>query len=155
MISFREKSLWVSLLVTTVVAGIYGDTVVNLLFAGQDALVSEITSLMLRVVFVFVVLEIVLHAALSMKDQEGADQQEDEREQLFRLKANNVGYWVLSIGVVSCIIQQMLNANIGFEAQSAIANLSQARLELKMIVVFWLSEFIRFATELFYFRKNS
>ena len=155
MISFREKSLWVSLLVTAIIAGVFGNQAIGLILAGPSAPPQEIATLMIKVVIAFVILEVGLHVALSMDDQEGAGQKEDEREQILRLKANNLGYWVLSAGVVSCVIQQMINNNTGFEVQDQLANIANAHIELKLIIVFWLSELTRFATEIYFFRKDS
>ena len=155
MISFREKSLWVSLLITLMVAVTYGDNVVDLLMAGADVASEEIVGILIRAVFIFVVLEVVLNIFLAMDEQEGAGLPEDECEKTFRLKANDAGYWVLSVGVVGCIVQHLINNSVDFEAQSAIARFILSPIELKLVVIFWASEVTRFAVEVFHFRMNA
>lgn len=155
MISFREKSLWVSLLISLVIASVYGDNILAFLAAGEAVSGQDISGLIFRVVIAFIVLEVVLHIALAMKEQEGSGLPEDERERNYRLLANNVGYWVLSIGVIACISQQMINSSFGFAVQNEYTNLALAPFELKLVVIFWLSEVARFATELYYYRQES
>ncbi|MFC3093881.1 hypothetical protein DRW07_10400 [Alteromonas sediminis] len=153
MIAFREKSLWVSLLITVVIATIYGDNIYYFLKAGQSADPQAVAALITRVVIAFIVLEVVLHIALAMGEQENANLPEDERERNYRLLANNIGYWVLSIGVIGCVLQQMANSYI--EAQASYPAFLSSPIELKLVVVFWVSEAVRFATEIYYYRKES
>lgn len=155
MISFREKSLWVSLLVSAVIASIYGDNLYTLLFLQPNSSLDDTTSLIMRITIAFIVLEVALHIALAMNQQEDANAPEDERERNHRLAANNVGYWVLAVGIVSCVIQQMINSNIDFDVQNNYANYALAPIELKLVLIFWLSEVARFGTEIYYYRKES
>lgn len=155
MISFREKSLWVSLLVSVVIAFIYGDNVYDFMLAGPSVDAQHVAMLIIRVVIAFVILEILLHVVLAMDDQEGAGMGEDERERNYRLRANNFGYWVLSIGVISCILQQMANSTFNTDVENVYVKFALAPIELKLVVIFWLSEVTRFATELYLFRKES
>ena len=154
MVSFREKSLWVSLLITAVIASAYGDDVYQHLFANQSIAPEDTAALITRIVIAFVILEIALHIALSMDDQEGAGLPEDERERNYRLLANDAGYWVLSIGVIACIIHQMTDNVFYVDPQATYSQVVTAPIEVKLIAIFWLSEVVRFATELYYFRKQ-
>lgn len=149
MISFREKSLWVSLLISAVIASIYGDNVYALLFVLPNSSLGDTTSLITQIVIAFIILEVAIHIALAMS------QHEDERERNHHLTANNAGYWVLAVGVVGCVIQQMINSNIDFDAQNSYTNYALAPIELKLVLIFWLSEVTRFGTEIYYFRKES
>jgi len=155
MISFREKSLWVSLLVSVVIASIYGENIYALMFLQPNTSLDDTASLITQIVIAFVILEVVMHIVLAMSQQEDANTAEDERERNHRLTANNAGYWVLSIGIVSCVIQQMINSNIDFDAQNIYTNYALAPIELKLVLIFWLSEVTRFGTELYYYRKES
>jgi len=155
MISFREKSLWVSLLVSAVIASIYGDSVYTLMFLQSNTSLADTTALIMRITIAFIILEVALHIALAMSQQEDANTPEDERERIHRLTANNAGYWVLSVGIVSCVIQQMINSNIDFDVQNNYTNYALAPIELKLVLIFWLSEVTRFGTEIYYFRKES
>lgn len=155
MITFREKSLWVSLLVSAIIASIYGDNILHVLFSTPSVPPEEITRLITRLVIAFVIFEVVLHITLAMDDQEGADAREDEREKVYRLKANETGYWILSFGVITCLVQQMLNNVFNIDASGSWGTFALAPIEIKLVVVFWLSEVVRFVSELYYFRKES
>ena len=155
MISFREKSLWVSLLVSVVIASIFGDSVYTLMFLQPNTSLDDTTALIMRITTAFIILEVALHIALAMNQQEDANTPEDERERYHRLTANNAGYWVLSAGIVSCVIQQMINNHIDFDVQNSYSNYALAPIELKLVLIFWLSEVTRFGTEIYYFRKES
>ena len=64
MISFREKSLWVSLLVSAVIASIYGDSVYALLFVLPNSSLGDTTSLITQIVIAFIILEVAIHLSL-------------------------------------------------------------------------------------------
>ena len=70
MISFREKSLWVSLLISAVIASIYGDNVYALLFVLPNSSLGDTTSLITQIVIAFIILEVAIHIALAMSQQE-------------------------------------------------------------------------------------
>lgn len=154
MLSFREKSLWVSILISLIIASIYGDNVFAVLFGGVALDAKDVSALISQVVIAFIVLEIILHIALSMGDQEGADAKEDERERNYRLVANNSGYWVLSIGLIMCAMQQMAVSHFEFAQNQGYENFIVAPIELKLVTVFWLSEVVRFAHEVYLYRKE-
>ena len=155
MISYREKCLWVSVLVSVVLAMLYADNLYAMLLMGESATTGAIISLVTHLTIAIIVLEIVMQVALAMDDQEGAGAPEDEREKLFRLKANDIGYWVLSIGVIACIVQQLINSGVGMSNGSYFQNIALAPIELKLITIFWISEVVRFISELFFYRKGS
>ena len=153
--TFREKSLWVSLLISAVIASLYGDSVYYYLFVSTQSSGQDIAALITRLAIAIVVLEVLLHIALAMKDQEGAGEPEDERENSFRLRANDTGYWVLSIGVIACILHQMFLSTFDVQESSQSDAFVLAPIELKLVVVFWLSEIVRFTTELYLHNKEA
>ena len=155
MLSFREKSLWVSLLATVIIASIYADNIYDALIGGESVSAQASASLILRVVIAFIIIEVILHIALAMDDQRGAAGQEDERERGYRLAGTNAAYWVLSIGVISCVVQQVINHYTQMESSSAFIQYALAPMELKLLTIFWLSEMFRFITELYLYRTRS
>ncbi|MBD3584609.1 hypothetical protein HHX48_02530 [Salinimonas sp. HHU 13199] len=155
MFSFREKSLWVSLLVTVIIASIYADNIYHALIAGDAVRPQESAALILRVVVSFIIIEVVLHLALAMDNQRGAGEKEDERERGYRLVGTNAAYWVLAIGVISCIVQQVINHYTPMESSSAFIRYALAPIELKLLTIFWIAEMVRFTTELYLYRAQS
>jgi uncharacterized membrane protein len=93
--SFREKSAWISFLLTFIFGGLWLRNVVRVEFYGlrQDP-----------VKFVFVMLlaiilaEIGLHIALAIQSPREARTPKDEREKLIDLKASRVAFYVLMVG---------------------------------------------------------
>lgn len=155
MLSFREKSLWASLLATVIIASFYADNVYHALIAVGTISAGETARLILRVVAAFIIIEVVLHIALAMDDQRGAGDKEDERERSYRLAGTNAGYWVLAIGVISCIVQQVINHYTPMESSSAFIRYALAPIELKLLTIFWIAETVRFITELYLYRTQS
>ncbi|GGW74613.1 hypothetical protein [Alteromonas halophila] len=152
--SYREKSVWVSLLATLIVAGYFYNDVIRFLAPDGQAEAASVAMLLLQVAGAMTVIEIVLHALLAMKNQEGANDAEDEREKQYRLKANELGYWVLSVGVVACVIQQLIVQQLIDIDPNAYEGYLQGPIELKLIVIFWLSEVVRFVTQLYFYRRD-
>ena len=152
--SYREKSLWVSLLATLIVAWYFWDSVISLLGPGMDTAPSLVAKLLLQVGIFMAVIEIVLHSLLAMKNQEDAGEAEDERERQYRLKANELGYWVLSVGVIGCVVQQLISQQLINIDEQAFGAFLRGPIELKLVIVFWISEVVRFATQLFFYRRD-
>ena len=157
-LSYREKSLWVSLLAIVVVALYFGNSVWAHLTAGDAADTGAVTAVLLKTVVAVIVIEVILHILLAMDSQEGVDEPEDERERQLRYKANEIGYWLLSIGVIGCVVQQLIHQQLlsmGEVPESdAYVLLSMGSIELKLVVVFWISEIVRFASHIYYYRKD-
>ncbi|MCW8090918.1 hypothetical protein [Alteromonas sp. ASW11-130] len=155
-LSYREKSLWLSLLVELILASYFGRQMLALLNTGAAVDPTAMAALLLKIVISFVIVEAVLHSLLAMKNQEGAGEPEDERENAFRLKANEIGYWFLSVGLIVCIVHELVNKQLAESAitHSVYQSFSFAPLELKLVVVFWLSEVLRFSSQLYFYRKG-
>lgn len=157
-LSYREKSLWVSLLAMVIVGSYFSASVVHFLTVfGADQ--SDLPRLLFKIVVAVIVIEVVLNVLLAMESQEGANEPEDEREKLFRYKSNEVGYWILSIGIVGCIVQEFITQQLlamggDFSEQDRYAALMTSSIALKLVVVFWISEFARFAVNVYYYRKG-
>lgn len=154
IMSFREKSLWVSILISLIIASMYGDNIYAIFFSSVEVSSKQTVNLINRIVIAFIILEIVLHIALAMDDQEGASGKEDERERRYRLLANNSGYWLLSIGLILCVVLQMATVQFSFEQTEVSQRFILAPIELKLVVVFWLSEVARFSHEIYLYRKE-
>jgi hypothetical protein len=107
--SFREKSAWISFLSILLVFGIYFSGI-GMAMAGRVEY-SDVVRLFFKLVGLFIVLEIVLHAIVAVRAPREA-RREDERERLIGLKADRVAAYVLSIGALVGIFPIHLGANV-------------------------------------------
>ncbi len=157
-LSYREKSLWVSLLVSLIITSYFGNKIVALFSEGATANPGAVSALLLKIIIASVIVEVVLHTLLAMSEQDGANEPEDEREKLFRLQANEWGYWFLAVGVITCIVHELINKQLTASADtlshSAYQQFGFAPLELKLVAIFWISEIIRFSAQLYFYRKG-
>ena len=97
-LSFKEKSLWISVLVMTVVWTCYFSEIWDGLWA-MNLDRSEVWLLSAVVVGIIIVLQIVLHIIVATINPKETDQQSDERDRQINRKVGNLAGWVLAIGV--------------------------------------------------------
>jgi hypothetical protein len=97
-ISFKEKSLWISVLVMSLVWAWYFNIIWDGLWA-LNLVRSEVLVLSAVVVGVIIALQIVLHIIVAIINPKEADQRSDERDAHINRKAGNLSGWVLAIGV--------------------------------------------------------
>ena len=138
--SFREKSIWVSLVATILIFGYYFANVFSY-FTSFDVNNRELVGLFIGVVVLMVIVEVVLHIILAIAFKKETMEAEDERDNLIRLKATKVSYFVLVFGIWMMAISLLLSAS-----PVAMANI--------IIFFFILAEIAGFSTQLFYYRKG-
>ena len=97
-ISFKEKSLWISVLVMSLVWAWYFSKIWDGLWA-MNLVRSEVLVLSVVVVGAIIALQVVLHIIVAIVNPKEADQRSDERDRQINRKAGNVAGWVLAIGV--------------------------------------------------------
>ena len=97
-ISFKEKSLWISVLVTSLVWAWYFDIIWDGLWA-LNLVRSEVLVLSAVVVGAIIALQVVLHIIVAIINPKETDQRSDERDRQINRKAGNLSGWVLAIGV--------------------------------------------------------
>ena len=151
-ISYKEKTLWVSLLSILIVAWLYADAAWGMVLSGADA--TAFAGILLRAVIALIVIEIVLNGVLAMDEQKGVDDKEDERDVMFKYKANEWGYWVLAAGVITCLVHYIVS-NLWATNVDASNTILLAPIPIKLVFVFVLSEVARFATQIYYYRVGS
>ena len=138
--SFREKSIWISLLATILVFGYY--------FANAFSALTSfnidnrgLIGLFIGVVVLMIIVEVVLNTILAIASRNQAGETEDERDNLIRLKSTRISYLVLVFGVWAAAMSLLLSAS-----PLAMANI--------IIFFFILAEIVGFSTQLFYYRKG-
>ena len=106
-ISFKEKSLWTSLIITIVIFGYYFSRVFSAL--NQPTVdTSGLITLFIGVVFAMIVLEIVSHITLTAIYKKEANDFNDERDKLIELKAIRISYYILILGVFQAVVSLLM-----------------------------------------------
>ncbi len=95
--AFREKTAWISVLLTLAIYGRYFSALVSASGRGDGA---EFLGLLIESAILFVVVFVVLSIVVSALAPREADAPADEREKLIGLKEDRVGFYVLTLGAV-------------------------------------------------------
>ena len=151
--SFREKSIWISLISTLLIFGNYFLNVISLGGLPEEAAKAAALGLSLRAIFLIVIVEIIFQGMLAVSNRKAADLGADERDKLFAYKGNNFGYTVLAIGVfISLGGSVLLEINPEFIAQSNLLKVPLLTAHI-LLLSFIFSEVVRFSAQLYYHRR--
>lgn len=136
-LSYREKSIWGSLAVTTGVFGYYFATVLGLAhtFPGGDL------ARLISAVFVLVVIQVGTQIVIAL-DSEPDIQRPDERDQLIASKAYRNAYFALASGAFLLIMYAIVFQMRPFMT----VNL--------MLFFMVLSEIVKSLSQLFYYERG-
>ena len=135
--SFKEKSIWISLVSTIIIFGYYFLRIFQM--ANNEKVAHrEIAVFFISIIILIVVVEIILHILLAGFHRPEA---EDERDQLIELRATRNAYYLLVAGVVT--------ANIAFLVLAAPILVAHI-----ILFFFILAESVAFITQLFYYRRG-
>lgn len=155
-LSLKEKSTWLSLFATLYVFGSYAFSVILIDLdalseaSAIDTVMQHLSAAVLLIIIIEVIFQSIIAFAGSETEIEG-----DERDKLIALKANNSGYWVLSIGAFITLGQLLLPHALGIE------NTLQARYPLPLfemhilLFAFILAEIVRFTHQIILYRKDA
>ncbi len=150
--SFNEKSIWASLLISIYILA-------NYLFGlGQSPLTeSVIISLFIEALVWSILLNIIIQIVLSVLFVKEAGKGEDERDKLFGYKSDRFGYFVLSLTVITVFAQVYLSSVAHGQVSSylTLQGLSpQFNVCNTLLIGFLLSEICKYGAQLFYYRKG-
>ncbi|MEP1447330.1 MAG: hypothetical protein ABJK37_14600 [Paraglaciecola sp.] len=152
--SFREKSIWISLISTLL---IFGDYFLNILFLGgvsEEIAQSAALGLFLRALVLIIIIEIVFQGMLAISNRKEAELGANERDKLFEYKANSLGYIILVIGVFVTLGRVVfLELNPEFFTQSNTFNIPLLTAHI-LLFSFIFSEVVRFSAQLYYYRSG-
>ncbi len=150
--SYREKSAWLSLLITAYIVYYYLSSLIG---AQQAQLLNEalLIDLFIDVIIITITYEVILQTILAIVEHKEADKSIDEREETFRLRAYRNAYHLLTAGVFIALAllwqNDFLGTTIGFTQLSAEFN------TLNILLLGFLSaEVCFYASQLFYFRRG-
>ena len=103
LVSFREKSAWISLLLNVAVYGYYVWRLWGAVASGQTD-TFEYGALLIELIVALVIAQIALNAIAAAARPKEAAAPRDERERLIDLRATTVGYVVALGGAVTVAV---------------------------------------------------
>lgn len=148
--SFQEKSILGSLVITLCLFGAYFIQVFKVFTADSSGAVAVLPFTLIGIVVAVVVVEVIYHIAIALASR---DEGEDERDRLIEAKATRFSYYILATGSITAagymLISAFLDHSAGdssFQTLIAAANM--------IIFSFILSEVVGFALQLYYYRRG-
>lgn len=152
--SLKEKSTWISLLVTLGIFAYYFYNIVALAGLPKPVALDAALSLSTKVIMVIIIIEIILQSLLTASNHREANLGNDERDQIFSYKSNRIGYSILVVGVFITLGRLvMLEYNPGFSDAHSSLQIPMLTAHI-LLFSFILSEVARFAALLFYYRRT-
>ena len=139
-ISFKEKSIWVSLIITIVVFGYYFTRVFGILNQSTGGTTEPIV-LYIGVVIFMVILVIVSHILLAIIYTKEANDFNDERDKLIELKGTRISYWILILGIFQAVAGLLMT-----KSPIMIANV--------LLLFFVIAAIVGDSVKLYYYRKG-
>jgi len=139
-LSFREKSLWISLVVTLSIFGFYYLRAFSV-FSNAAIPNESLMGLFIGVIVLTIVVQVVLQSVLAIANRKEAASAGDERETLIELKATRLAYFILAGGV--------------WIAGVSIFVLPSALITANIVLFFFiLAEIVGFSARLFFYRRG-
>ena len=152
--SFREKSIWISLISTLIVFGDYFFNVISFVGMPEELAKTITLELSIRALFLIILIEIIFQGLLAASNHKAAKFGADERDKLFEYKGNNIGYAVLAIGVFLTLASiVVLEINPSFIEQFKVMKTPLFTAHI-LLFSFIFSELIRFSSQLYYYRSS-
>jgi len=139
-LSFKEKSIWISLITTIIVFGYYFARVFGILNQSTGG-TTELIVLYIGVVIFMVILVIVSHILLAIIYTKEANDLADERDKLIELKATKSSYLILVVGVFGTVGNLLTD-----KSPIMTANI--------ILLFFVLAEIVGDSIKLYYYRKG-
>ena len=151
--SFREKSIWISLISTLLIFGDYFLNVIALANLSEAVAKTTALELSIRAFVLIIIVEIIFQTVLALNNHKAANLGADERDKLFEYKGNNFGYTVLVIGVLLTLGRMVsLEISSEFIEQFKVLNIPFLTAHI-LLFSFILSEVVRFSAQLYYYRR--
>ena len=153
--SFTEKSIWVSLISTICIFGYYFINVLSLGSMPLEQANIVAVQLLFQAVVTTVVVEIILHTVIAICNPNDAQQPSDERDKLYKMRANSIGYSVLILGVMLTLGHILLGSFFpDFKGQNTAATFPLLSAHI-LFFSFIISEVARYSSQVFFYRKGA
>jgi hypothetical protein len=152
--SFREKSIWISLISTLLIFGDYFFNIIALGNLPEQVAKTAALELSIRAFVLIIIVEIIFQTMLAVSNRKAAKLGADERDKLFEYKGNNFGYTVLVIGVLMTLGRMVsLEISPEFIEQFKVLNIPFLTAHI-LLFSFIFSEVVRFSAQLYYYRSS-
>ena len=139
-LSYQEKSIWASLIITSIMFIYYFSRVLGVI-ANPEIPESSLIIVFIGVISVTIFAQVVIQSIMAIIYRGEVKEGGDERESLIRLKATSISHYVLISGVwIACM--------------SFYLNPSALMLMNVFIVFFVVSEIVGFVTQLIYYQRG-
>ena len=150
--SYKERSIWVSLAITIYIWFNYFSTLYW--SAQQDTLTTNVMqSALLTVVIMTIILEVFHHIVIAIIDNKNANYDEDERDKKITLIGTQYAYYILSFTTIAAVLHLLFP----FMSQrlESLLNLPNEYVIINIIIFGALvAEIVKFATQVFYYRRG-
>ena len=150
-LSFKEKSIAGSLIITLALFGYYFIKFFQILAEGSSEKLQELPIVLLVVVVLVVIVEAIYHIAIALGPD--GDDVDDERDRLIEAKATRIAYFVLAAGCVTTIGHATL-AGVFAERLDDSLMVSPIMTANFILISFILAEITGFGMQLVYYRRG-
>ena len=148
-LSFQEKSILGSLIITTCLFGAYFIEVFELVIANNSTGILSLPGRLMGIVLSVVAVEIIYHVVIAIFAK---DEGTDERDRLIAAKATQVAYYILAIGCVTAVGHLFISTLR--EASASISSETTILAANVIVFSFILAEVVGFGLQLFYYRRG-
>jgi hypothetical protein len=140
-LSFKEKSIWISLVIVLVIFVGYFSQVYEGLVAGTLDKAGA-SALFIGAVIAVVILEIALHIVVAIFNPKEADQPTDERDHLFSMRSGNISGWILGVAVLM------------IAAQTFMTDMNSMWVANLLLFAVFVSQVASYILQIFYYRRG-
>lgn len=151
-LSYKEKSIWVSLALTLYLIYFYGSRLFSL---SNTGLISEeaFTLLLTDTILWLTTLFIISHIVISALNAKEANQPDDERDKTIEMLSTRNAYYILVFGIIISVVQTQFNhfetVGLFFEQLSSVHNIIHY-----IFISFIMAEIIKYISQLYYYRRG-
>ncbi|WP_299076044.1 hypothetical protein [uncultured Paraglaciecola sp.] len=152
--SFREKSIWISLLSSVVIFGNYFFNIITLPSLPVEVAKLTVLGFSIRAIIFIIIVETFFQVTLAICNRKEAELDADERDKLFQYKSNSVSYSILIIGVFMTLgLIVLMEINPAIVDQFSALKVPLLTMQV-LLFSFIFSEVIRFSTQLYFYRSS-
>lgn len=152
IMSYKEKSIVLSLLITLYLIYAYYSGLINLVDNNQLN-EENFKNLLMKTTTFISILAIVAHIVIAILHAKEANNNDDERDKLIEMKSSQTAYFILVLGVIFTVIQVQLSEY--FDSGINFSSLSMGYNMMHYIIMsLLLAEVTRYSYQLFYYRRG-
>ncbi|MGI9263032.1 MAG: hypothetical protein ACR2QR_13390, partial [Woeseiaceae bacterium] len=148
--SFREKSVIGSLVLTVGIFGSYFFKVIEAFTSNSSDAIASLPGALIGVVITVVIVEVVYHVVIAIFSGE---EDSDERDRLVDARATRISYYVLAAGCVTTIGHMLISEMVSEWLPDSVSR-TPIFVANMLVFSFILSEIVGFSMQLFYYRRG-